>query len=82
MTAVTDIYIIIMIQKFLYRGITTWIWFRCMKKSLMEDKRNKKVQRTHTHQNPKRHFSLVSLLLGRKIAAVQCFVWHLGLRTW
>ena len=40
------------------------------KKSLMEDKRNNKVQRAHTCQNPKRRISLVSLLLCHKTAAV------------
>ena len=48
----------------------------------MEDEKNNGVQRPHTRRNPKRHISLVSLLLWRKIAAVQCFVWRLGLRMW
>ena len=48
------------------------------KKNLMEDKRNKEAQRPHTCQNPKRHISLVSLLLWHKMVAV-CFVWALGL---
>jgi len=47
-----------------------------------EDKRNNKVQRPHTRQNPKRHISLVSLLLCHKIVAVQCFAWGLGLQMW
>jgi len=59
--------------------INTLVWFHCMKKSLMEDKRNNKAQRPHTHQNSKRLVSLVSLLLWLKIAAVQCFIWRLGL---
>ena len=42
--------------------------------SLMEDKRNNEAQGPHTCQNPKWYISLVSLLLWRKIAAVQCFV--------
>ena len=46
----------------------------------MKDKRNNKAQRPHTRQNPKKHMSLVSLLLCHKISAVQCFIWHLGLR--
>jgi len=53
------------------------------KKSPMEeDKRNNEAQRPHTHWNPNWHILLASLLLWRKIAAVQCFVWHLGLRMW
>jgi len=48
----------------------------------MEDKRNNKAQRPHTHQNPKRHISLMSLLLCHKIVAVRCFIWHLGLQMW
>jgi len=48
----------------------------------MEDKRNNEVQRPGTRRNPKRHISLVSLLLWYKIAAVRCFVWCLGLRMW
>ena len=48
----------------------------------MEDKRNNEAQRPHTHRNPKRHISLVSLLLSCKIVAVRCFIWHLGLRMW
>jgi len=56
--------------------INTSILFHCMKKkkSLMEDKRNNEAQRPHTRRNPKRHISLVSLLLWRKIAAVRYFV--------
>jgi len=36
--------------------INTLIWFRCMKKkkSLMEDRRNNKAQKPHTHQNPQK----------------------------
>ena len=48
----------------------------------MEDKKNNEAQRPHIHQNPKRYISLVSLLLWRKIAAVRCFVRHLGLQMW
>jgi len=48
----------------------------------MEDKRNNEAQRPHTRRNPKRYISLVSLLLWHKIAAVEYFVWHLGLRMW
>jgi len=48
----------------------------------MEDKNNNEVQRPHTCQNPKRHISLVSLLICHKIVAVQYFVWRLGLRMW
>jgi len=48
----------------------------------MEDERNNEAQRPHAHQNPKRHISLVSLLLWCKTVAVRCFVWHLGLRMW
>ena len=46
----------------------------------MEDERNNEAQRPLTHQNPKRHIPLVSLLLWRKIMAVHPFVWALGLR--
>jgi len=46
-----------------------------------EDKRNE-VQRPHTHRNLKRHISLVSLLLWRKMVAIRCFVWALGLQLW
>ena len=57
--------------------------FCCMKKkSLIEDKRNNKEQKPHTRQNPKRHMSLVSLFLCRKIAAVRYFIWRLGFRMW
>jgi len=48
----------------------------------MEDRRNNKAQRPHTRWNPKKHISLMSLLLGCKMAAVWCFVWHLGLQMW
>ena len=47
-----------------------------------------KIKETTKHRgtilvwNPKRHITLVSLLLCCKIAAVQCFIWHLGLRMW
>ena len=60
------------------------IWFRWMKKtsSLIEDKRKDKAQRANTRRNPKRHIPLVSLLLWRKMVAVRCFVWALGLRLW
>ena len=50
--------------------------------SLIEDKRKDKAQRAHTRRNPKRHIPLVSLLLLRKMVAVHCFVWPLGLRLW
>ena len=50
--------------------------------TLIEDKRKDKAQRAHTRRNPKRHISLVSLLLWRKMVAVRCFVWALGLRLW
>ena len=50
--------------------------------SLIEDKRKDKAQRAHTHRNPKKHIPLVSLLLWRKMVAVYCFVWPLGLRLW
>jgi len=43
-------------------------------KSLMEDKRNNETQKPHTHQNPKRHISLVRLLCC-KIAAVAMMLW-------
>ena len=43
------------------------------KKSLMEDKRNNKVQRPHICRNP-------NLLLWHKMVAVRCFVWALGLQ--
>jgi len=52
------------------------------KKSLMEDKRNNKVQSLHTCWNPKRHISLVSLLLWCKMVAIRCFVLALGLWLW
>jgi len=48
----------------------------------MEDKSNNEAQRPHTRWNPKRHISLVSLLLCCKITAVRCFVWCLGLQMW
>ena len=55
----------------------TLIWFCYIKKkSLLEDKRNNEALR------PKRHISLESLLLCRKIAAVQYFVWRLDLQMW
>jgi len=44
------------------------------RRALMEDKRNNEAQRPHTGQNFKRHISLVSLLLWRKMVAVHCFV--------
>ena len=44
------------------------------------DKRKDKAQRAHTRRNPKRHIPLVSLLLLRKVVAVHCFIWPLGLR--
>ena len=69
----------------LIRKINASIWFRWMKKktsNLIEDKRKDKVQRAHTRRNPKRHIPLVSLLLWRKMVAVRCFVWALGLRLW
>jgi len=47
----------------------------------MENKRNSEAQRPHTRRNPKRHTSLVSLLL-HKIVAIHCFVWTLGLQLW
>ena len=50
--------------------------------SLIEDKRKHKAQRAHTRQNFKKHIPLVSLLLWRKMVAVHCFVWRLGLRLW
>jgi len=62
--------------------INTSIWCCCMKKkekSLMEDKRNDKAQRPQTRRNPKRHISLVSLLLWCKMVAIRCFVWAIGL---
>ena len=40
--------------------IDTLIWFRCMKKSLIEDKRDNEAQRLHTNQNPKRHILMVN----------------------
>ena len=40
------------------------------------------MQREHTRRNPKRHIPLVSLLLRRKMTAVRCLVWLLGLRPW
>ena len=52
------------------------------KKSLMKDKRNNEVQRPHTRRNHKRHISLVSLFLWRKMVAIHCFVWALGLQLW
>jgi len=59
----------------------TLIWFRCLKKnnSLMEDKRIRKVQREYTHQNSKKYFQPVSLILCHKIVAVRCFVWSIAL---
>ena len=48
----------------------------------MKDKRNNEAQKPYTCQNPKRHISLASLLLWRKIVAVRCFVWHLDLQMW
>ena len=57
-------------------------WFPCMKKSLIEDKRNNKAQRPHTCRNPKRHISLVSLLLCIKIVSIRCFLWALHLQMW
>ena len=48
---------------------------RRKKTKLIEDKRKDKVQRAHTHWNPKRHVPLVSLLLWRKMVAVHCFIW-------
>ena len=50
--------------------------------ALIEDKRKDKAQRAHTRRNPKRHITRVSLLLWRKMVAVHCFVWPLGLRLW
>ena len=40
------------------------------------------MQIEHTHQSPKRHCPLVSLLLWRKMVATCCFVWPLGLGPW
>jgi len=40
------------------------------------------ARRPHTCRNPKRHISLVSLLLWHKIVALRCFVWCLGLQMW
>ena len=51
-------------------------------KQPIEDKRKYKVQRAHTHWNPKRHTPLVSLLLWHKMVAVRCFIWPLGLQLW
>jgi len=46
------------------------------------DIRNYEAQRPHTHQNPKRYISLVSLLCCKTVV-VRCFIWHLGLaRQW
>jgi len=70
-------------RKVLIAKINTSIWLCCkIKKSLMEDKRNNKVQRPHAHWNRKRHVSLVSLLLCHKMVAVCCFIWALGLQLW
>ena len=60
--------------------INASIWFRWMKKktsSLIED--NDKMQRAYTRRNPKRHISLVSLLLWCKVVAMCYFVRPLGL---
>ena len=53
------------LRKVLIGKINRSIWFCCIKKkkSLMKDKRSNKAQRPHTCQNPKRHISLVSLLV-------------------
>ena len=40
-----------------------------------KDKQNE----AQTRRNPKRHISLLCLLLWHKIVAVCCFVWALGL---
>ena len=50
--------------------------------SLIKDKRKDKAQKAYTHQNPKRHILLVSLLLWCKMVAVCCFVWPLALQLW
>ena len=47
-----------------------------------EEEPNGEQRSTEACWNPKRHISLVSLLLCRKIAAVRCFVWRLGLQMW
>ena len=49
--------------------------------SLMEDKRNNEAQGAHTCRNPKRHISLVRLLLCEMVAAYY-FVWALDLQLW
>ena len=36
----------------------------------MEDKRNNEAQKPHTRRNPKRHISLVSLLLWCNMVAI------------
>ena len=41
-----------------------------------------KAHWAYTRRNPKRHIPPVSLLLCRKIVAVNYFVWALGLRLW
>ena len=50
-----------------------------MMTSLIEDK---KAQRAHTHQNPKRHMPLVNLLLWHKMMVMGCFIWPPALQMW
>ena len=58
------------------REVNTSIWFHCIKKEEDKaDKRKDKVQRAHTHHNPKKHITQMSLLLWYKIVTVHCFVW-------
>ena len=66
----------------LIRKVNALIWFCWIKKasSLIEDERKDKAQRTYTRRNPKRHMSLVSLLLWRRMVAVHCFIWPLALQ--
>jgi len=54
-----------------------WLWH-----NLLKDERKYMMQREHTCRNPKRHISLVSLLLWHKMVVVHCFVWGLCLRLW
>ena len=62
-------------RKALIGKINTLMWFCCMKKkNLMENKRNNEVWRPHTHWNPKRHISMVNLLL------CDCMMLHLPSR--
>ena len=41
-----------------------------------------KAPKARTHQNPKRHMPLVSLLLWHKMVVVHCFIWPLALQLW